>query len=310
MSTFFIFLIFIPVLVIILLILNLFLSEHKPYSEKVATYECGFEPVGEQTRSAFNIKFFLIALLFMVFDVEIILYAPAVLCLPKISLYGFIITTIFFSILTIGFIYEISKNALDTKNLQGITKYGDMTMTLSSNNKNITYTSKIKKELKAQFKGFFYYLKTSNIIIPTVLLVRIAVTPFIPIQDTELIHFGYDNPHITGNPAYDMEIEQRNELSKKLFYNDGTKLPSKVEHNKYTFSRPLINRYRFLYSHPESISTVNTQIQSIESLSFKQIYSIISTVSPPKLHPLSIPGKDFYELLGLLNEKRGTSNPI
>ena len=122
MTTFIIFLIFIPILVVILLLLNLLLAEHKPYAEKVAVYECGFEAIGEQTRSAFNIQFFLITVLFMVFDVEIILYAPIVMSVKEVSSFGFIMATLFFIILTIGFAYEIGKGALDSKKVMPFNK--------------------------------------------------------------------------------------------------------------------------------------------------------------------------------------------
>ncbi|EJU02385.1 hypothetical protein DACRYDRAFT_51814 [Dacryopinax primogenitus] len=115
--TFIIFLIFIPILVIILLLLNLLLSVHKPSTEKVEVYECGFHPVGEQTRSAFNVQFFLLGLLFMIFDVELILFAPIVISIKNVDYYGLTIAIIFFILLTFGFIYEIGKGAININNV-------------------------------------------------------------------------------------------------------------------------------------------------------------------------------------------------
>ena len=116
MIQFFIFIIFIIILILILLVLNLLLSKHVPYSEKVEVCECGFHAVGEQTRSAFNIQFFLIALLFMVFDIELILFVPIIITMNLVESYGFISAVLFFVLLTFGFIYEIARGALNLKN--------------------------------------------------------------------------------------------------------------------------------------------------------------------------------------------------
>jgi NADH:ubiquinone oxidoreductase subunit 3 (subunit A) len=124
MSTMFVFLIFIPILVGVLLILNLLLAPHMAYSEKVEIYECGFHPVGEQTRSAFNIQFFLIGLLFMVFDAELILFTPVVLSVNNVEMFGLTIAIIFFALLTLGFVYEIGKGALNMKNIASLSKNG------------------------------------------------------------------------------------------------------------------------------------------------------------------------------------------
>lgn len=119
-NTFFIFLIFIPILIIILLLLNLFLAEHKPYAEKLETYECGFYAVGEQTRSAFNVKFFLVAILFMVFDVDIIFIIPLGSFLGTVSIFGIIMFILFSLIITLGLIFEIGKGSLDFTKIESI----------------------------------------------------------------------------------------------------------------------------------------------------------------------------------------------
>lgn len=122
MITFIVFLIFIVILVGILLILNLLLAVHLPYGEKVDAYECGFLTVGEQTRNPFDIGFYLVGVLFMVFDVELILFTPIVLSLKNVELFGFIIAILFFLILTFGFIYEIGKGALNMTKVLSINK--------------------------------------------------------------------------------------------------------------------------------------------------------------------------------------------
>ena len=76
MNSLLILLIFIPVLVAVLLILNLLLAPSNPDSEKLSIYECGFSSVYGQTRSTFHISFYLIAMFFLVFDLEIILFFP------------------------------------------------------------------------------------------------------------------------------------------------------------------------------------------------------------------------------------------
>ena len=105
-------LVFVPILVLILLALNILLAAHKPDSEKVTPYECGFSPIYGQTRSPFSIQYYLVWILFLVFDLEILLFYPAAVTLYQISTYGFCVAMLFFIILTIGFVYELAKGAL------------------------------------------------------------------------------------------------------------------------------------------------------------------------------------------------------
>ena len=106
-------LIFVPVLALILLALNLFLAPTKVDEAKLAPYECGFSPVHGQTRSNFSIHFYIVAMLFLVFDLEILLLFPIAATLYQVSTFGFSIALIFFIILTIGFILEIGSGAID-----------------------------------------------------------------------------------------------------------------------------------------------------------------------------------------------------
>jgi NADH:ubiquinone oxidoreductase subunit 3 (subunit A) len=101
-------LIFIPILVAILLVLNLLLAPHRPDSEKTTAYECGYSPIFGQTRTPFSIQYYLVGILFMVFDLEILLLFPLRLTLYNVSFYGFTMAMIFFIVLTLGFVYEIS----------------------------------------------------------------------------------------------------------------------------------------------------------------------------------------------------------
>lgn len=104
--------IFVPILVAILLILNVLLAAHRPDSEKVTAYECGFSPIYGQTRSPFSIQYYLVGILFLIFDLEILLLYPLALTLYNVSVYGFWVAIIFFTVLTFGFIYEIAKGVL------------------------------------------------------------------------------------------------------------------------------------------------------------------------------------------------------
>ena len=80
--------------------------------EKLSTYECGFDPFGD-ARSKFDIRFYLVAILFIIFDLEIAFLFPWAITLGKIGVVGFVSMMVFLLILTIGFIYEWSKGALE-----------------------------------------------------------------------------------------------------------------------------------------------------------------------------------------------------
>ena len=87
---------FVPFLAAVLLALNVLLAKHKPDEAKVSAYECGFSPVYGQTRSTFQIHFYIVAMLFLVFDLEILLLFPIALTLYNVSIFGFSIAIIFF----------------------------------------------------------------------------------------------------------------------------------------------------------------------------------------------------------------------
>lgn len=113
MNTLLIYFLFIPVLVLILLALNLLLATHNPDSEKVSGYESGFSPIWGQTRIPFNVQFYVIAILFLILDLEIFYLVPFTVSIYSVSHYGFSIFVIFFVILTIGFIYELANKVLN-----------------------------------------------------------------------------------------------------------------------------------------------------------------------------------------------------
>lgn len=106
------FFIFIPILSLVLLAINLLFSPHNPYQEKNSAFECGFHSFLGQNRTQFSISFFIFALLFLLFDLEILLVYPYIVSAYTNGIYGLIIMLIFFSILTLGFVFELGKNAL------------------------------------------------------------------------------------------------------------------------------------------------------------------------------------------------------
>ena len=94
------------------IVLNFFFSPKKPDPEKLSAYECGFEAFSD-SRIEFDVRFYLVAILFIIFDLEIAFLFPWAISLGNIGLLGFSSMMIFLFILTIGFIYEWRKGALD-----------------------------------------------------------------------------------------------------------------------------------------------------------------------------------------------------
>jgi len=87
-------------------------AKQKPDSEKVSAYECGFEAF-DDARSKFDVRFYLVSILFIIFDLEIAFLFPWSISLGSIGVYGFWSMVVFLGVLTIGFIYEWRKGALD-----------------------------------------------------------------------------------------------------------------------------------------------------------------------------------------------------
>src|SRR3979490_262887 len=119
------FFIFIPLLAVILLAVNLIFAPHYPYPEKDSAFECGFHSFLGQNRTQFSISFFIFALLFLLFDLEILLVYPYVVSAYVNGVYGLMIMLIFFLALTLGFAFELGKNALKIDSRQMITLKND-----------------------------------------------------------------------------------------------------------------------------------------------------------------------------------------
>jgi NADH-ubiquinone oxidoreductase chain 3 len=106
------FLFFVPLLAFILLGINLIFAPHNSYQEKDSAFECGFHSFLGQNRTQFSISFFIFALLFLLFDLEILLVYPYVVSSYTNGVYGLMLMLIFFLVLTLGFAFELGKNAL------------------------------------------------------------------------------------------------------------------------------------------------------------------------------------------------------
>ena len=91
---------------------SLLAARQKPYAEKLSSYECGFEPF-DDARRKFDVKFYLVAILFIIFDLEVAFLFPWAITLGDIGMFGFFSMIVFLGVLTVGFIYEWRKGALE-----------------------------------------------------------------------------------------------------------------------------------------------------------------------------------------------------
>jgi len=96
----------------IMIAIGFILAPHRPDSEKLSPYECGFEAF-EDSRMKFDVRYYLVAILFILFDLEIAFLFPWAVVLDKLGVFGFWAMVIFLGILVVGFIYEWKKGALE-----------------------------------------------------------------------------------------------------------------------------------------------------------------------------------------------------
>ncbi len=97
---------------VVMVTLGFVLGTRRPDSEKLSPYECGFEAF-EDARMKFDVRYYLVAILFIIFDLEIAFLFPWAIVLGKIGVVGLVAMTVFLGILVIGFIYEWKKGALE-----------------------------------------------------------------------------------------------------------------------------------------------------------------------------------------------------
>ena len=91
---------------------SLILAHQKPYAEKLSAYECGF-PAFQDARQRFDVRYYLVAILFIIFDLEVAFLFPWAVSLSDIGVFGFLSMMGFLAVLTVGFIYEWKKGALE-----------------------------------------------------------------------------------------------------------------------------------------------------------------------------------------------------
>ncbi len=97
---------------VLMLALGGLLGPRNPDSEKLSPYECGFEAF-EDSRMKFDVRYYLVAILFIIFDLEIAFLFPWAVAIEQVGLFGFLAMMLFLGILVVGFIYEWKKGALE-----------------------------------------------------------------------------------------------------------------------------------------------------------------------------------------------------
>jgi NADH-quinone oxidoreductase subunit A len=100
------------VLALALMVLPLLIAPSRPDPEKLSAYECGFNAF-DDARMKFDVRFYLVAILFIIFDLEVTFLFPWAIVLKEIGIFGFWSMVVFLGILTVGFIYEWKKGALE-----------------------------------------------------------------------------------------------------------------------------------------------------------------------------------------------------
>ncbi|MEX0922192.1 MAG: NADH-quinone oxidoreductase subunit A [Rhodovibrionaceae bacterium] len=96
----------------VMVLASYIVARQRPDSEKVSAYECGFEAF-DDARSRFDVRFYLVAILFIIFDLEVAFLFPWAVSLGEIGVFGFWSMVVFLGLLTIGFVYEWKKGALE-----------------------------------------------------------------------------------------------------------------------------------------------------------------------------------------------------
>ncbi len=115
LSEYFPIIVFLGIMVVLsamLIMASMIIARQRPDSEKLSPYECGFAPF-EDARHPFDVRFYLVAILFIIFDLEVAFLFPWAVSLGNIGLFGFWSMMVFLGILTIGFVYEWRKGALE-----------------------------------------------------------------------------------------------------------------------------------------------------------------------------------------------------
>ncbi|HTZ79267.1 MAG TPA: NADH-quinone oxidoreductase subunit A [Stellaceae bacterium] len=99
-------------LALVMVVASFIIARQRPDSEKLSPYECGFEPF-DDARARFDVRYYLVAILFIIFDLEVAFLFPWAVTLGSIGMFGFWSMIVFLAVLTIGFVYEWKKGALE-----------------------------------------------------------------------------------------------------------------------------------------------------------------------------------------------------
>jgi NADH-ubiquinone oxidoreductase chain 3 len=171
--TFFFF--FVSILALVFLIVNLFLAPHNPYQEKDSIFECGFHSFLGQNRTQFGVKFFAFGFIFIILDLELVLFFPFASSEYENDLYGLLVALLFIFMITIGFVFELGKNALKIDSRQVITslnvKSSNVTELIGkflvdkkgiNNINSLKYSEHTRKLNKNRFFGIFSKNSSSN----------------------------------------------------------------------------------------------------------------------------------------------------
>jgi NADH-quinone oxidoreductase subunit A len=97
---------------LVIVLASLVVARQRPNPEKVSAYECGFAPF-DDARSKFDVRYYLVAILFIIFDLEVAFLFPWAVTLGSLGMFGFWSMMVFLGVLTIGFVYEWKKGALE-----------------------------------------------------------------------------------------------------------------------------------------------------------------------------------------------------
>jgi len=157
MTTTTLFIIFIPILATLLLTINLILAPHNPYQEKDSAFECGFHSFLGQNRTQFSVSFFIFGLLFLLFDLEILLVYPYSVSSYTNDIYGLVIMMVFFVLLTLGFIFELGKNALtiDSRQTSSYSEDDSTALFIFISDWSTTKMKRLEKLISYHYKRLF-----------------------------------------------------------------------------------------------------------------------------------------------------------
>lgn len=137
MSSMTLFILIVSVIALLFLFINLLFAPHNPYQEKDSMFECGFHSF-QQSRLPFNIAFFIYALVYLLLDLEVLLIFPFAVSEYANNLYGLLVVLGFIIIVTVGFVFELGKGALNIPSKQySHTKKNNSIVNISYINTNL-----------------------------------------------------------------------------------------------------------------------------------------------------------------------------